>query len=419
MSTEPVLKFIHNKKDVILKRSAGTKCYTYPLKGFKGKPEITLGVYKGKKEDLKKIVFGELIKGTLDCDLFLRWLIDSSVNEVNKLESDWKSYNVTIGQKGKEIRWTDLIDIKDGSEIKLEKATEKPTKLSDIILAILGLSIYRVNSAQNPEHKTKLCDHIEGFLRDLGLDSSVSISDWVKTYSGWLKNKSYLKVVASIDMYFNKFSTSDNASVRIGTLGSRYKDMAAWVSLGYLIKITGQTGNDLLKWIWERPIAEQIVRLCEPGQEDDQDDSYFPYGHDMGFVPISPYSTSANPDLFIWIHFIGALLNKTRSRNARMMEDIPTSSILRNSLLFAFAISQYSSMVGQFTESGNTEDSRTPVGQSGTMPKTVKGDVWLKWIKAQGGTIPSTIITWYNKVQTELQGARTGTVAEAITGLIL
>ncbi|AJR28411.1 nucleoprotein [Chaco virus] len=419
MSTEPTLKFIHTKKEVIVKRSTTGKNFTYPNKGFKGKPEVTVGIFKGKHGDLKNIIFSELIKGTLTPDLFIRWLITSDVSEENLLDNDWKSYGVTIGLKGKNVRWIDLLEIKDGSEINLDKVTEKPTNIDDTLLATLILSIYRVNSAQNNDHKTKICDHIETFLKDAGLDSSISISDWIRTYSGWIKNKNFLKVVAALDMYYNKFSSSERASIRIGTLGSRHKDMAAWVSLGYLVKITGQTGNELLRWIWERPVAEQLVRICEPGQEDDKDDSYFPYGHDMCFVPISPYSASANPELFVWIHTIGTLLNKTRSKNARMMEDIPTSAILRNALIMAYAVSQYSSMIGQFTESGNTEESRVPDGQSGTIPKTVRGDVWLKWIKAQKGTIPPLIISWYTKIQGELQGSRSGTVAETIHSTVI
>ncbi|UXL90867.1 MAG: nucleocapsid protein [Alxa tick rhabdovirus] len=126
----------------------------------------------------------------------------------------------------------------------------------------------------------------------------------------------YLRLIASIDMFYFKFQNHKFSSCRIATLPSRYRGCSALTSLGYIAGKMGLDVRILALYILTRPVAVDLARIAKTGESLADIEGYFPYQCDMGLTTKSPYSLNANPTFYLWIHTIGSVLNLQRSLSA-------------------------------------------------------------------------------------------------------
>ena len=77
-------------------------------------------------------------------------------------------------------------------------------------------------------------------------------------YDGWTNDQSYMKVCAVVDMFFTMFKEHKWAGIRLATIRSRYKDCAALISLGYIVRVLGmESESEYLEWVFtDRQAAE-------------------------------------------------------------------------------------------------------------------------------------------------------------------
>lgn len=175
--------------------------------------------------------------------------------------------------------------------------------------------------AKQVEYSGQICKRITDQLTALTPDA-IAITEVVHLYLRWGNHSEYNKIVASVDMFFQKFPEHKLSNLRISTTGSRYRDCAALVSYGYLTELFGMPRlTELLEWIFFDGIGNEVDLMIDSDEEIDQDDSYFPYQIDLGLVKRSGYSASYNPLSFELVHLTGALLRSPRSNNARHITD--------------------------------------------------------------------------------------------------
>lgn len=98
------------------------------------------------------------------------------------------------------------------------------------------LCIYRLAKGSTQEYREILERRITDQLTAVG-EAKMSCAGADSTYYAWLKDTNYLKLVAATDMYMYRFKHHEKSELRIGTLGSRYRDCAALSSFGYALKI--------------------------------------------------------------------------------------------------------------------------------------------------------------------------------------
>jgi Rhabdovirus nucleocapsid protein len=66
-------------------------------------------------------------------------------------------------------------------------------------------------------------------------------------------------------------------------------------------------------------VADEIERIFLQADEHDKPHSYMPNCIDLGLVPHSPFSVTANPNTHNWIHILGSLGGLERSKKASVV----------------------------------------------------------------------------------------------------
>ncbi|CAG4981903.1 unnamed protein product [Colias eurytheme] len=195
----------------------------------------------------------------------------------------------------------------------------------------------------------------------------------------------------------------------MGSLGTRFRDCAGLLSMGFAMGILNIDAGSLMDWVFIPTMGDEILRLTHPGQESGDKYSYFPYQSDLNLVSRSAYSSNANPYLFHWIHIFGSLISHKRSINARMNFEGNLADIGLNAIVLVWAFARGGDLTPQFEKEGvnystdpqtgktgedeeadlldDDDDDNTPEGE--TKSTKTKED-WL-WIETQGRD-PST---WY------------------------
>lgn len=104
-----------------------------------------------------------------------------------------------------------------------------------------------------------------------------------------------MKMVAAVDMFFNKFPDHEYNALKVCTLRSRFRDCTALLSIGYFSSLVSlEHESDALDWFLTEKQADEAVQMMNPDQELTQEDSYFPYQSDFRLVKKTYYSSAKN-----------------------------------------------------------------------------------------------------------------------------
>lgn len=293
-------------------------------------PSTTVPKFEGDIGDLIKAVKGGIGSVSLTMKTVKMYLHHFGESMEERLEEDWTSFGVEIGKKGEVVGPWNLVTITEGDPHKPTEALYQPTsrgprvapddpqEWSEKAMALYILCIYRLIKISNEEYADLLQKRMEDQLSAEG-GKGISFYGVRGIYGGWLSDKGFLKLVAAIDMFLHKFKDSKLSLLRLGSLGSRFRDCAGLLTFGYAMTILNIEAGDLMDWIFIKTMADEVSQITREGQETGQPDSYFPYQADLGLVIKSAYSSNANPYLFTWIHIIGSLIGHRRSQNARFI----------------------------------------------------------------------------------------------------
>lgn len=212
---------------------------------------------------------------------------------------------------------------------------------SDIVITSL-LLLYQIIRMPPSPMLAKNISSLTNRFRELYGKPPFYKTTIVKAEISMLDNDlNFRKIIASYDMFFNKFPNHDKSRMRIGTSLSRWRDCTAFKVIFETQRILGIAHLvDFVPWIWEGAIVEDLDRLFgRPFSNPGSSHGYFFYASDFGLVSKSAYSVTINPASYIFNHVIYCTLGNQRGINARMVQPPALPFIIKNALCVAFSFS--------------------------------------------------------------------------------
>ena len=122
---------------------------------------------------------------------------------------------------------------------------------------------------------------------------------YAKTYNTLCDSTKYAGVIAIIDMFMFRFPQNAYAGSIVSTISSRLKSCSILNSLAEVAKSVGLVGSQLLEFVVDDPVADDVLRVSKRGEEPAHPYSYSNYLHDFRLVVRSPYSAAANKNYIV------------------------------------------------------------------------------------------------------------------------
>ncbi|AMK09272.1 nucleocapsid protein [Pararge aegeria rhabdovirus] len=327
------------------------------------KPPVTVPKTNCSKDDLYKAARGGIRAMNLSISTAKLVLHVYGKEMTDSCDEDWTSFSVKIGTKGASITPWDLVTVTEGTVYQPVEATggtvlSTPSQPQMDIstwtpraLVLYILCIYRLLRITNQEYVTLLITKMEQQLTAEG-GSGMKLSGATLVYAGWISDRNYLKLVAAYDMFLYHFSGHEDGILRLGSLGSRFRDCAGLLSYGYAMSILDIEAGYLMDWIFVKTMGDEMIRMTREGQETGSPTSYFPYQSDLHLVNRSAYSSNANSYLFHWIHTFGSLMSHKRSINARYNFEGNVADVGLNAVVLCWAFARGGELNPQFQKEG-------------------------------------------------------------------
>lgn len=409
------------------------------------KPTAVVPKYTGTMDDLTRAVKGGIRGANLTLATAKVFLHQHGLTMRTHLSEEWVSFERQIGVLGANITpWgqhntvmrtmvritegvahtpTEPVIPKAGLGHQAAPAPDDPNLWTDKALILYILGIYRLARVSNDEYADILEQRMGAQVIAEG-GKGISFHGARTVYASWLSDRDFLKLVAAYDMFLYKFKDHPDAIFRMGTLGSRFRDCAGLLSMGFAMSILNIDAGDLMDWVFVRTMGNEVLRITTPGQESGKIDSYFPYQADLGLVTKSAYTSNANPYLFTWIHIIGSLIGHKRSQHARFIFEGSYADIGLNAVLVTWVFARGGDLTPQFDAAGRDHGADIEVGgdendadgdaspddglwmdTQGRNPQT-----WYALLKTGGFKIPNVVKRAIKRQRDKIKDAREQTV---------
>ena len=416
-------KYIHvtSQSKVTLALPSITSPCQYPSEWFLAnpnkKPTLSVG-FDRKETELDKVVYQGIRTNELSLSHVKAFLYKYFCQITERLTSDWVSYGVRIGSKDDEVSPFSLLDVTH-LELALDNRNITSTfKDSDRDwMAMLLLAPARVtNLKEENNYADKVKEKIVAQMKTLGAKDIIFPSKDV--YEGWADNEAYMKIAASVDMFFMKFPSHHLSKMRICTLSTRAKDCAGILALGHITKVLSLTQeSDFLDWVFTEDIAKELVKMMKSDTDREEmldAHSYFHYQSDLKLVTKSHFSGSQNPNLFVAVHCIGSLLGSKRSMNSRMWSEANMTSNKTYAKVIAYVFSQCVDFTKAFTEDGGNVNSEEVVTRPGDEPLELDATGWYNHFDIKKFKLDKHI-NEYIKARTDaIKDARDGSIGQYV-----
>ncbi|XP_014215173.1 uncharacterized protein LOC106644263 [Copidosoma floridanum] len=208
---------------------------------------------------------------------------------MTKLDEDWTSYDRVIGSAGETVNPWSIINIQTQTGEIPGFETKESTEADKHWMAIYSLcsaQLARTNIVQYAERvRDKIHEQIKLCINQLAVFPARN------SFEPWAADPSYIKMVAAIDLFMYRFPNHEHANVRVCTLGSRHKDCAGLLSIGYLAHtVSFEHESEFLDWVWSKKMARECISMMRERNEMMQEFFYFPYQSDLGLIRKSYYS---------------------------------------------------------------------------------------------------------------------------------
>jgi Rhabdovirus nucleocapsid protein len=312
------------------------------------------------------------------------------------LTEDWVSMELTIGRAAQVITPLNLIHaIEYVMEPYENQLDDLPEDKWDGIMLFLLL----VNRSQQGMINQTYQNTLDTMFREqlIQRKCDIQVARMKLNFSSWWTNLDYNRFCCAIDMFL--FKSKDKFSfLRLGTIHLRDKDCGLKVSLDTFIHDNSLRFNQITQSMYTEKMADELYQLTARNEEMERPDSYAHYVMAWGLTSKSPYSTSHNPNLHLWLHTVGVLMGKERSRNARMVPGANERYCVHNAIMTARMIKATVGMAPFFDDRDadgvvtndieiNTEgyddfedDEDDERGQCPPEPKDRNPKLWLKWL---------------------------------------
>ena len=228
-------KFIHvlSKEYCVVKTPKIVAPSQYPSEWFNSAIHKKPIAYSNKggveSKNLFTVVRYGIGNNHLNINVVKYFIFEYFQNVTGVLDVDWISYGVTIGTKGDEIKPWNLIDIIKKDNI-IKDLSKKVCEESDIrwMVSIL-LCSSRLMGITIDSYSDALKTRMLSQMRILGCRLGAFPPKTL--YETWVLDESHNKMIAAIDMFFNKFPSHEDSSMKICTLRSRFKDCSELLSI--------------------------------------------------------------------------------------------------------------------------------------------------------------------------------------------
>jgi Rhabdovirus nucleocapsid protein len=152
-------------------------------------------------------------------------------------------------------------------------------------------------------------------------------------------------------MFLFRFDEHKLGFLRAGTLTSRHKQCMAILDIYFADTAFYLPAGQVLEWIFVDQVADEIERIYLQPDEHDKPYSFMPYCIDLGLVPRSPFSITANPNTHNWIHILGSLSGLERSKKASVVGN-PGPALVFAAATAAYAMGRSTLLKETFIKSG-------------------------------------------------------------------
>lgn len=157
--------------------------------------------------------------------------------------------------------------------------------------------------------------------------------------------------MCAIDMFYVRFTTALYVNLSFVTLSMRDRDMTTLSDFLTMTKVMHIQPSDFSLWVWSEQVADDIVRITKDGEEIIIKDSYVHYAVGMELIPKSPYSSTENTSLHIFLHILGVCMTYARSKHARIFQ-MASPQVVMNGLFVGYCFSSYVSLKYVVTVNG-------------------------------------------------------------------
>ncbi|AJR28403.1 nucleoprotein [Klamath virus] len=397
----------------------------YPSEFFERarvKPQFQYVQVSNTLEDLRQMVAGMIQVSELDLEVCKAYLIAVLLTQEEVLQNDWVSFGVIIGKRGDKVNPFCMVQMAPEGLPRVLDSQQKSSQVNaadDLWMCMYLLCFYRLGKITNKTYLSTILDRMNSML--LGYRKDVApLSANLQAIEAWHNDSGYCKIVACVDMFYSMFKKSPMAAIRVGTIPARYRDCAALTAMAHFSKLLGQDLAKCLEWSFVGRVSDEIEALLQPGQELDNPFSYTPYMMELGLSRASPYSTVRNPCWHLFCHSIGALMQSTRSINARHLEAADQSNILANAELVVYVFETHIVWAKNFRPEGTMDasdalDSLQPetLGTS-MLPASVDADAWFSWMKLHNFTLPSQCVKHCEKNARKLKNSRESSIGKYV-----
>ncbi|MFH4975801.1 hypothetical protein AB6A40_002510 [Gnathostoma spinigerum] len=312
---------LHSEKSGHLSSVGYEAEVSYPS-SIKERPRFVMPVYMPVEEvnSWERNILSQELTGETSSSIAVSFLFKQLQKIKATLDDDWTSFGITIGRKGETITPLSLINITPDPQ-----ADPQGTLLSNLetdnALMAKCLMVYRLSQA--PQNQSSYIEDLMKRLTKLFRSFPYELSEprGVKNPIHWIHDINYCALVGVLDMFLSKFPCHEFEKLRGCTLVARYKDCVILPSINQTAKALRIEPEVLPTYIFDQDVHDDLLRVNDQSDEQEmkKKDSYFPYMKELRLVSRSPYSASLNPNLFMWCHFIGTLVGKKRSINAKFI----------------------------------------------------------------------------------------------------
>jgi len=299
--------------------------------------------------DVWERMLGHALEDSISPNVALRFMYEYIQNAYSeRLTSEWRSYGVVIGKSNELVTPLSLLQVKENDVEWTAPENANLNKQQKFRLFAILIAGYRYGLAseimQAKNYKTMILGKINQVLRNnpYKLNSDLTLTE-VNRCKSWYNNLEFRAMIASLDMFWNKFPNSYGAKLRVCTLNSRFKDCCSISELRHLSEVSSKEVTQILQYCFSIKLKDEILAIARPGEENIQYDSYFPYMKDMRLSKKSPYSSSNNILLHHWVAMIGTLLGSDRLFNARIVSEYGLLDSMNSALFVAYAFKKYKS----------------------------------------------------------------------------
>lgn len=313
---------------------------------FKAKPTVQVRNTSSSLASLRfKLAFSLQSNDPICPEYVLEYLAKLGESLKSKYDAPWKSCKLTLHGAGSapatamvNIVWTDdpgrLIEDSDMHRVYLPKHD------ASLIIALLGgMRVTASHAAQ----WTALWERLGLQYKKAPLPNIDELPQL--THQAYHNDPSVIKLACALDCFFFKNRTHELAYSRIATLHLRGQGCATLTSLGQIIKPLSMEIRDLSYWLWKEDLIMQLLKtLRDPFKEFVRKDSYIHYILGFGIASRSPYSATACPELFGFLHVVGVTLSVSRSMNATMPSLGIPNDIMFNAAALAYHARKDNSM---------------------------------------------------------------------------